>query len=99
MRGVSMRENREARRSPARVVDGWAGRVGKASGRTPTMNDRRESDSRVVAAKLANKAGSPAAELVEGRRLDKGNTDQQNTLRTVRSRNATRRFDVEGWTV
>src|SRR5437667_293485 len=42
MRGVSMRENREARRSPARVVDGWAGRVGKASGRTPTMNDGRE---------------------------------------------------------
>jgi RNA-directed DNA polymerase len=77
-----MRENREARRLPARVVDGWADRVGKASGRNPTMNDRRESDSRVVPAKRANKAGRPAAEPVEGRRLDKGNTDQQNALRT-----------------
>jgi RNA-directed DNA polymerase len=46
------------------------------------MNDRRESDSRVVPAKLANKAGQPAAELVEGRRLDEGNTGQQNACRT-----------------
>ena len=46
------------------------------------MNDRRESDSRVVPAKLANKAGDPAAELVEERRLDKGNTGQQNARRT-----------------
>src|SRR6266540_4468980 len=72
MRGISMRENREARWPPACVVDGWAGRVGKASGRKPTMNGRRESDSRVVPAKLANKAGRPVAEPVEGRRLDKG---------------------------
>jgi len=46
------------------------------------MNDRRESDGRVVPAKLANKAGRAAAEPVEGRRLDEGNTDQQNALRT-----------------
>jgi RNA-directed DNA polymerase len=46
------------------------------------MNDGRESDSRVVPAKLANKAGEPAAEPVEGRRLDKGNTGQQNARRT-----------------
>src|SRR5512132_2986614 len=46
------------------------------------MNDRRESDSRVVPAKLANKAGEPVAESVEGRRLDKGNTGQQNARRT-----------------
>jgi RNA-directed DNA polymerase len=46
------------------------------------MNDRRESDSRVVPAKLANKAGKPAAELVEERRLDEGNTGQQNACRT-----------------
>ena len=46
------------------------------------MNDRRESDSRVVPAKLANKAERSAAELVEGRRLDEGNTGQQNALRT-----------------
>jgi group II intron reverse transcriptase/maturase len=89
-----MRENREARRSPVGVDDappswvaGWqvgarAGREGKASGRKPEMNGRRESDSCVVPAKLANKAGRPAAELVEGRRLDEGNTDQQNALRT-----------------
>jgi RNA-directed DNA polymerase len=94
MRGISMRENREARRSPVRVDDAppgwvagwrvgvWAGREGKAISRTPEMNDRRESDSCVVPAKLANKAGRSAAELVEGRRLDEGNTGQQNALRT-----------------
>jgi RNA-directed DNA polymerase len=89
-----MRENREARRSPVGVDDappgwvaGWqvgvrAGREGKAIGRKPEMNDRWESNSCVVPAKLANKAGVPAAELVEGRRLDEGNTGQQNALRT-----------------
>jgi hypothetical protein len=41
------------------------------------MNDRRESDGRVVPAKLANKAGGPAAEPVEGRRLEEGNTGRQ----------------------
>src|SRR6266542_3524462 len=46
------------------------------------MNGRRESDSRVVPAKLANKAERSAAELVEGRRLDEGNMGQQNALRT-----------------
>ena len=77
-----MRENREARRSPARVVDGWGGPLGEGEGRKPEMNGRRESDSRVVPAKLANKAGRAAAESVEGRRLDEGNTDRQNALRT-----------------
>jgi RNA-directed DNA polymerase len=48
------------------------------------MNDHRESDSRVVPAKLANKVEESAAELVEGRRLDKGNTGQQNACRTQR---------------
>ena len=47
------------------------------------MNDHRESDSRVVPAKPANKAEESAAELAEGRRLDKGNTDQQNARRTL----------------
>src|SRR6266498_1516123 len=46
------------------------------------MNDRRGSDSCVVPAKLANKAGRSAAELVEGRRLDEGYTGQQHALRT-----------------
>ena len=40
------------------------------------MNDGGKSDSRVVPAKLANKAGQPVAELVEERRLAKGNTGQ-----------------------
>jgi len=80
MRGISMRENREARWSP--VPDGGAGREGKAYGREPSMNDPRESDDRVVPAKRANNAGVPAAELVEGRRSDEGNTNQQNACRT-----------------
>ncbi len=46
------------------------------------MNGRRESDSRVVPAKRANKAGVPEAEPVEGRRLDEGSTSQQNAFRT-----------------
>jgi RNA-directed DNA polymerase len=89
-----MRENREARWSPVGVDDAppgrvagwqvgaWAGREGKAMSRKPEMNDRRESDGCVVPAKLANKAGRSAAEPVEGRRLDEGNTGQQNALRT-----------------
>jgi group II intron reverse transcriptase/maturase len=89
-----MRENREARRSPVGVDDapprwiaGWqvgaaTGREGKAMSREPEMHDRRESDGCVVPAKLANKAERSAAELVEGRRLDEGNTGQQNALRT-----------------
>jgi len=46
------------------------------------MNGRGKSDSRVVPAKLANKTGQPVAELVEERRLAKGNTGQQNASRT-----------------
>src|SRR6266446_756674 len=46
------------------------------------MNDHGKSDSRVGPAKLANKTGQPVAELVEERRLTKGNTGQQNALRT-----------------
>ena len=83
MRGISMRENREARWSPVGVDDAppgwvagwqvgaWAGREGKALSRKPEMNDRRESDGCVVPAKLANKAGVPAAERSEERRVGK----------------------------
>src|ERR1700739_4272704 len=46
------------------------------------MNDHGKSDSRVVPAKLANKAGQPAAEPVEERRLAEGNAGRQNALRT-----------------
>ncbi len=48
------------------------------------MNDRGKSDSRVVPVKLANNTGRLVAESVEERRLAKGNTVQQNTLRTQR---------------
>jgi RNA-directed DNA polymerase len=46
------------------------------------MDDRGKSDSPVVPAKPPNKAARAAAEVVEGRGLAKGNTDQQNALRT-----------------
>ena len=36
------------------------------------MNERGKSDGRVVPAKLPNDAGSPAAEVVEGRRPTEG---------------------------
>jgi RNA-directed DNA polymerase len=57
------------------------------------MNGRRESDSRVVPAKLANKAGQPAAELVEENRLDEGNTGRQNARRTQGRGSASRALD------
>src|SRR5687767_7386356 len=57
------------------------------------MNGRRESDSRVVPAKLANKAGQPAAELVEERRLDEGNMGQQNARRTQSRESASRALE------
>src|SRR5277367_5813956 len=79
-----------ARKLPAREpgdpavprLDGRAGRIGKAEGRTPMMNDRGKSDGPVVPAKPPNNAGRPAAEAVEGRGPAKGNTDQQNAPRT-----------------
>lgn len=58
------------------------GRVGKASGRTPTMDDCEKSDGLIVLKKRPNKAGYPAAEGVEGRGPTKGNPGQQNTSRT-----------------
>jgi len=39
------------------------------------MNEREKSDNSVVPAKPSNKAGGPAAEVVEGRGLAEGNTD------------------------
>jgi group II intron reverse transcriptase/maturase len=46
------------------------------------MHDQEKSDSGIVAAKPTNKAGRPAAELVEPRPGTKGNADQQSTHRT-----------------
>jgi RNA-directed DNA polymerase len=45
------------------------------------MNDPEESDSVIVAGKPTNKAGRPAAELVEPRTGTKGNADPQSTRR------------------
>jgi len=46
------------------------------------MHDPEKSDSGIVAMKPTNKAGRPAAELVEPRPGTKGNADQQSTHRS-----------------
>ena len=46
------------------------------------MHGHEKSDSAIVAKKLPNKAGQPAAEAVEPRAGTKGNTAQQSTRRT-----------------
>jgi RNA-directed DNA polymerase len=46
------------------------------------MHEREKSDLAVVATKLPNKAGQPAAEVVEPKAGAKGNVVQQSTLRT-----------------
>ena len=57
-----------------------AGRIGKAEGQTPMMDDRGKSDRPVVPTNPPNKAS--AAEAEEGRGLAKGNVGQQNVPRT-----------------
>src|SRR6476620_9376743 len=46
------------------------------------MNGTKKSDSLIVAAKPVNKAGHPAAELVEGSSGTKRNAELQSTVRT-----------------
>ena len=46
------------------------------------MNERGKSDSSTVPAKSPNKAEGPAAEVMEGRELTKGNSLERNALRT-----------------
>ena len=46
------------------------------------MNGHGKSDSSIVPEKSSNKARQRAAEGMEGRELAKGNTLEQNTLRT-----------------
>src|SRR5271165_4137008 len=46
------------------------------------MHGHEKSDSAIVATKLPNKAGRPAAEAVERRAGTKGNTGQHSTRRT-----------------
>ena len=62
--------------------DGSSGRTGKGASPKPVVNGPGESDSAVVPTKSPNKAGSTAAEAMEGRALAKGNVDQQNANRT-----------------
>src|SRR5437879_5321205 len=76
----SMRENREIPCLPAEV--GSAGRAGKVEDHNPAMHGHGKSDSPILPAKPPNNAGSPAAEVVEGRGLTEGNTHQQNMSRT-----------------
>ena len=93
-----LRENRESRESL--TVDGAVGRIGKAGGRTPMMDDTRKSDGPVVPAKPSNKAEPSAAEGVEGwregarpsslsphrRRAASGRVPQASEERRIRSR-------------
>jgi RNA-directed DNA polymerase len=80
MRGIFLRENREVRESL--TADGAVGRIGKAGGCTPMMNDLRKSDGPMVPTKPPNKAEPSAAEGVEGRSPAEGNTGEQNAPRT-----------------
>ena len=57
------------------------------------MHDPEKSDSGIVATKPTNKAGRPAAELVEPRPGTKGNADQQTTHRTQRRARVTQALD------
>ncbi len=57
------------------------------------MHGREKSDPVIVAEKPANKAGEPAAELVEPRAGTKGNADQRSTLRTQGRESAAQGLD------
>ena len=83
MHGNTSHENREIpgfsrRPLPCR----GAGAQREVKRRTPMMYEPGKSDSRVVPKKVPNKAGRPAAEGLEGRRLAKRNLPQATTLRT-----------------
>ena len=82
MWGNSMRENREALRTPTQ--DGRVGRSKKAKSRNVDMYVCRESDGLIVPTKRANKVGAEAlaAESAEGRRSTKGNAPQARSCRT-----------------
>lgn len=54
------------------------------------MHGHEKSHSAIVAKKLPNKAGQPAAEAVERKAGTKGNTGQQSTRRAERSSSAVR---------
>ncbi|MHB8189612.1 MAG: hypothetical protein ACYDHP_04155 [Ferrimicrobium sp.] len=64
--GTSIRENWEIPCSPVQLIGSGPPREGQ--GRTPGMYERGKSNHLIVPTKLLNKAGQPAAEVVEGRR-------------------------------
>jgi RNA-directed DNA polymerase len=72
--------NREIPASSA--AEGAADRVEKSKGHTTAMNGVGKSDSPIVPVKSPNKAGSPAAEVTEGRGLAKGNSPKRDAFRT-----------------
>jgi RNA-directed DNA polymerase len=75
-----LHENREIPSVPA--VDGAAGRLGKANGRTPRMHVEGKSDGAVVPVKQQNNFEGSDAEAAEGRAPIRGNTVRQNASRT-----------------
>lgn len=80
MCGISLRENREIPEFARRRRSDGPHRKGQ--GRTPMTHEPGKSDRPVVPAKSPNKAVPSAAEVMEGRGLAEGNTDQQNAPRT-----------------
>src|SRR5262245_53724205 len=73
---------------------GWRGGPrGEVQGRKLSMNGRGKSDRCVVPSKPLNKAGIPAAEEAEGRRLAKENLQRQNMLRTQGRERMTRALE------
>ena len=66
----------------------------EVQGRNPMMNGHGKSHSPIVPTRPSNEAGEPVAEGVEGRGLAKGNSREQNVLRTqgrVRAQSALER--------
>src|ERR1700758_3124737 len=57
------------------------------------MHEQEKSDSVIVAGKLPNKTGRPAAEVMEPRAGTKGNAGQQHTHRTQSRERVTRALD------
>jgi RNA-directed DNA polymerase len=59
----------------------------------PVMYGHEKSDFAIVATKLPNKAGRPAAEAVEPRAGTKGNAGQQSTRRTQNRESVSQALD------
>ena len=59
----------------------------------PVMLGHEKSHSAIVAKKLPNKAGKPAAEAVERRAGTKGNAGQRSTLRAQNRKRVTQELD------